>query len=257
MKLKDRVAIVTGASSGIGRGIALEFAKESAKVVVADMQEAPKRGKYYDRDLTTPTVIAIQELGAEGLFVQTDVSREDDVRNLVDQTVARFGKLEIVVNNAGINVPGTSQTMAVADWDRVISVNLRALFLTSKFSIPHLKASQYGRIIHIASVHFRGGGSGPPYAASKAAVVNLARDTALEVGRDGITVNVICPGFIETPIQDYMTPAEIEAARQRTVMPRFGLPKDIGRAAVFLASQDAEWITGASLVVDGGYIAAI
>lgn len=257
MKLKDRVAIVTGASSGIGRGIALEFAKEGAKVVVADLQEKPKRGKYYDRDLATPTVTAIEELGAEGLFVQTDVAREDEVRNLVDRTVARFGKLEIVVNNAGINVPGTSETMPVADWDRVLSVNLRALFLTSKFAIPHLRAAHYGRMIHIASVHFRGGSSGPPYAASKAAVVNLARDTALEVGRDGITVNVICPGFIETPIQDYMTPAEIEAARQRTVMPRFGLPRDIGRAAVFLASEDAEWITGASLVVDGGYIAAI
>src|SRR6266850_7555598 len=109
MKLRDRVAIVTGASSGVGRGIAIEFAKEGAKVVVADIQEEPKRGKYFELDLRTPTIAAIQNLGAEGLFVQTDVSREAEIRRLVDQTLERFGRLDIVVNNAGINVPGTTQ----------------------------------------------------------------------------------------------------------------------------------------------------
>ncbi len=257
MKLKDRLAIVTGASSGIGRGIALEFAKEGAKVVVADVREEPKRGKYFEKEPRPPTAREIQRLGGESLFVKTDVADEGEVRSLIQQAAERFGGLDILVNNAGLNVPGKTQDLTVQDWDRIISVNLRALFLTTKFAVPYLTRSRFGRIIHVASVHFSGGGSGPAYASSKAAVVNLARDTALEVGKDGVTVNVLCPGFIRTPIQDYMTPEMIEEDRKRTVLPRFGLPRDIGRAAVFLASDDAEWITGASLVVDGGYIAAI
>ena len=257
MRLKDRISIVTGASSGIGRGIALEFCNEGAKVVVADIQEQPKIGKYYERNPRPSTVQVIQELGGEGLFLKTDVANEEQVQRLVETTVGRFGGIDVLVNNAGMNVYGTSQHLTAADWDRVISVNLKALFLTTKFSVPFLKKSQFGRIIHIASVHFSGGGSGPAYASSKAAVVNLAKDTALEVGQDRVTVNVICPGFIETPIQDYMTLEAIEADKNRTVLPRLGVPKDIGKAAVFLASDDAEWITGTSLVVDGGYIAGI
>lgn len=257
MRLKDRISIVTGASSGIGRGIALEFCNEGAKVVVADIQEQPKIGKYYERNPRPSTVQVIQELGGEGLFLKTDVANEEQVQRLVETTVGRFGGIDILVNNAGMNVYGTSQHLTAADWDRVISVNLKALFLTTKFSVPFLKKSQFGRIIHIASVHFSGGGSGPAYASSKAAVVNLAKDTALEVGQDRVTVNVICPGFIETPIQDYMTLESIEADKNRTVLPRLGVPKDIGKATVFLASDDAEWITGTSLVVDGGYIAGI
>ena len=257
MRLKDRISIVTGASSGIGRGIALEFCNEGAKVVVADIQEQPKIGKYYERNPRPSTVQVIQELGGEGLFLKTDVANEEQVQRLVETTVGRFGGIDILVNNAGMNVYGTSQHLTAADWDRVISVNLKALFLTTKFSVPFLKKSQFGRIIHIASVHFSGGGSGPAYASSKAAVVNLAKDTALEVGQDRVTVNVICPGFIETPIQDYMTLEAIEADKNRTVLPRLGVPKDIGKATVFLASDDAEWITGTSLVVDGGYIAGI
>ena len=257
MRLKDRISIVTGASSGIGRGIALEFCNEGAKVVVADIQEQPKIGKYYERNPRPSTVQVIQELGGEGLFLKTDVANEEQVQRLVETTVGRFGGIDVLVNNAGMNVYGTSQHLTAADWDRVISVNLKALFLTTKFSVPFLKKSQFGRIIHIASVHFSGGGSGPAYASSKAAVVNLAKDTALEVGQDRVTVNVICPGFIETPIQDYMTLESIEADKNRTVLPRLGVPKDIGKATVFLASDDAEWITGTSLVVDGGYIAGI
>jgi len=257
MKLKDRISIVTGASSGIGRGIALEFAKEGAKVVVADVREEPKCGKYYEREPRPPTTQEIQGLGGQGMFVKTDVSHEQEIKSLVEQTIERYGGLDILVNNAGLNVTGTTQDLEVWDWDKVLNVNLRALFLSTKFSVPHLTRSEFGRIIHIASVHFSGGGSGPAYASSKAAVINLARDTSLEVGQYGVTVNVLCPGFIETPSQDYMTPEMIEADRKRTLLPRLGLPKDIGRAAVFLASDDAEWITGASLVVDGGYIAAI
>ncbi len=257
MVLKDRIAIVTGGGSGIGRGIAIELAHEGAGVAVADIQEAPRRGKYHEQDTRTPTVEEIEKLGAQGIFIQTDVADDSQVNRLIQQTVKHFGGLDILVNNAGIYIPGASQEITIADWDKVVSINLRGVFVVTKFAIPYLTKSQYGRIIQIASVHAYGGGGGPAYASAKAALINMVRDTALEIGQYSVTVNAICPGYIETAIQDYLIPEQIEEAKQRTVLPRFGLPRDIGRASVFLASDDAEWITGASLVVDGGYIAAV
>ena len=257
MVLRDRKAIVTGGSSGIGRGIALELAREGAAVTVADIQERPKRGKHHERDVSTTTAEEIAKIGGLATFVETDVSNPDHLERLIDRGVEEFGGLDIIVNNAGISMHKNIESIEIDEWDRVMNINLRAAFVSSKLAIPHLKQSQYGRIIHIASVHAFGGGGGPPYAASKAAMVNLVRDTALDVGAFSITVNAICPGYIETAIQDYLTPEQVEEARQQAAIPRFGRPRDIGRAAVFLASDDAEWITGTSLVVDGGYIAAI
>ena len=255
--LKDRIAIVTGGASGIGRGVAIEFAREGATVVVADIREAPLRGKYHERDVKTPTVEEIEKLGATGTFIQTDVADDSQLERLIQKTVEQFGGLDILVNNAGIHIPGNIETLSIADWDKVVGVDLRAVFVATKFAIPHLKRSRYGRVIQIASVHAYGGGAGPAYAPAKAAVVNMVRDTALELGGYGVTVNTICPGYIETAIQDYLTPEQIEACRLRTPLPRFGVPRDIGRAAVFLASDDAEWITGASLVVDGGFLTSV
>ena len=257
MVLKDRICIVTGGSSGIGRGIALEFAREGARVAVLDKQEAPVRGKYHETDVTTPTISEIEKLGAQAIFRQTDVADASQVADAIQQTVQHFGGLDILVNNAGIHIPGGSQDISIADWDQVVGVNLRGVFVATKLAIPHLKKSKFGRIIQIASVHAYGGGAGPAYAPAKAAVVNMVQDTALEVGQDSITVNAICPGYIETAIQDYLTPDQIEAALEKTALPRFGLPRDIGRACVFLASDDAEWITGASLLVDGGFAAGV
>lgn len=257
MQLKDRVAIVTGGSSGIGRGVCLEFAREGACVVVADIQEQPKRGKYHEQDVVTPTVEEIEKLGGKGLFVQTDMAEEASIRNMVEAAVSHFGRLDILVNNAGIYAVGDTQTLAVFDWDRIMNVNLKALFLSARFAIPHLRQSPAGRIINVASVHAFAGGSGPAYAPAKAGVVNLTRDTAIELGADGVTVNVICPGYIETPIQDYLTQEQIDDCLAKTPLPRLGKPRDIGRAAVFLASDDAEWITGAALPVDGGWLAPI
>lgn len=257
MVLKNRICIVTGGSSGIGRGIALEFAREGARVAVVDKQEAPLRGKYHETDVTTPTVAEIEKLGAQGIFLQTDVADASQVADTIQQTVDHFSGLDILVNNAGIHIPGGSQEISIADWDKVVGVNLRGVFVATKLAIPHLKQSEFGRIIQIASVHAYGGGAGPAYAPAKAAIVNMVRDIALEIGQDGITVNAICPGYIETAIQDYLTPEQVEGALEKTALPRFGLPKDIGRAAVFLASDDAEWITGASLLVDGGFAAGV
>lgn len=252
MLLKNRISIVTGGSSGIGRGIALEFAREGAIVVIADKQDSPLQGKYHEKHTTTPTVQEIEKLGVQGIFIQTDVSDEYQANQLIQQTVDHFGGVDILVNNAGIHIPGSSQDISVADWDQVIGVNLRGVFLMTKLAVPHLKKSKYGRIIQIASVHAYGGGAGPAYASAKAAVVNMVKDTALEVGNYGITVNAISPGYIETAIQDYLTLDQIESSLEKTPMQRLGLPRDIGRAAVFFASDDAEWITGTSLLVDGG-----
>ena len=257
MVLKERIAIVTGGSSGIGRGIALEFAREGARVAVVDKQETPLRGRYHETDTVTPTVSEIEELGAQGIFLHADVADASEVAHAIQRTVEHFGGLDILVNNAGIHIPGGAQEISIADWDSVVGVNLRGVFVATKLAIPHLKQSKFGRIIQIASVHAYGGGAGPAYAPAKAAVVNMVRDTALEIGQFGITVNAICPGYIETAIQDYLTSEQIDEALEKTALPRFGLPRDIGRATVFLASDDAEWVTGASLLVDGGFAAGV
>ena len=257
MRLTDRVAVVTGGSSGIGRGIALEFAREGARVAVVDTQEAPRRGVHHETDTHTSTLSEIQRLDGDGLFLRADVADESQVADALQQTAAHFGGVDILVNNAGIHIPGGVQELSIAEWDRVVGVNLRGVFVATKLVLPYLKASAFGRVIQIASVHAYGGGAGPAYAPAKSAVVNMVRDTALELGEFGITVNAICPGYIETAIQDYLTSEQIAEALEKTALPRFGLPRDIGRAAVFLASDDAEWITGASLLVDGGFAAGV
>ena len=257
LKLKGRVAIVTGGSSGIGRGICIELAREGACVVVGDIVEKPKQGKYHEQDVKTTTLEEINALGSEGLFVETNVSDDVAVNELVNQTIEAFKTVDILVNNAGIFVPGGTENLSIDTCDRITDINLRSLFLTTRAVLPHLKLSSAGRIINIASVHAFHGGGGPAYASSKAGVVNLTRDVAVELACYGITSNTICPGYIETPIQDYLTEAEIDEVREKTPLPRLGLPKDIGRACVFFASDDAEWITGAALPVDGGWLAPI
>ena len=226
-------------------------------MAVADLREAPKQGKYHETNVTTPTAAEIDASGGTARFVQADCSSEADVRRMIEETVGAFGRLDVLVNNAGIHIPGGAAELAVEDWDRVVGLNLRGVFLATRYALPHLKQSPYGRIIHIASVHAFGGGAGPAYAPAKAAVVNMARDTAIEVGKYGITVNAICPGYIETAIQDYLTPEQIDACRERTPLPRLGKPHDIARAVVFYASNDGEWISGTSLVVDGGFTAFV
>lgn len=254
MRLRDRIAIVTGASSGIGRGIALELGREGAKVVVADLREKPKKGKWHETDVETPTVEELAAIGAEGLFVQTDITDEAAAKALVDRTVERFGGLDILVNNAGIVMAGTVETQSAENFDRAMNLNLRAAFLLTKYAMPHLKASSHGRVINISSVHAFAGGGGPAYAASKAGILNLTRDTANEAAEYSVTANAICPGYIETSMQDYLDEAMIRMCRERTPLPRFGTGRDIGRAAVFFASDDAEWVTGTALPVDGGWM---
>ena len=214
MRLRDRVALVTGGSSGIGRGICLELAREGAHIVVADLSEAPKRGKYHDVEAQQPTAQAIVDEGGQAHYVPVDMGDAASVAAMVAAAAGQWGRLDIVVNNAGIHIPGDSQTLGVDDWDRVMAINLRGPYLSTKHAVPHLKQSPAGRIIHIASVHAFAGGGGPVYPPAKAGLVNLTRDSAVELAGDNITVNAICPGYIETPIQDYLTEEQIEASRK-------------------------------------------
>jgi len=254
MRLEDKSAVVTGASSGVGRGIALELAAEGAAVAVGDIREEPKQGEYYDTDVTTPTAEAIREDGGEATFKETDVADPDQCEALVEHAVTQFGQLNVLVNNAGIHVPGDAEEMSIEDWQRVLEINLSGQFYCARFAIPHLRGTE-GSIVNVGSVHAIDGGAGPPYTSAKAGVVNLTRDLATAFGEDNINANAVCPGYIKTPLQDYLTEEQIEAAREHTVLPRFGTPADVGRAVAFLASEDADWITGASLFVDGGWTA--
>ena len=184
MRLRDRVALVTGGSSGIGRGICLELAREGAHIVVADLSEAPKRGKYHDVEAQQPTAQAIVDEGGQAHYVPVDMGDAASVAAMVAAAAGQWGRLDIVVNNAGIHIPGDSQTLGVDDWDRVMAINLRGPYLSTKHAVPHLKQSPAGRIIHIASVHAFAGGGGPVYPPAKAGLVNLTRDSAVELAGD-------------------------------------------------------------------------
>ncbi|WP_227380514.1 SDR family NAD(P)-dependent oxidoreductase [Haladaptatus halobius] len=250
----DRTVIVTGAASGIGRGIAKRFGEEGAKVVVADPRREPKQGEKYDTDVTTPTdELVRKETSGTATYVETDVGDPESVVAMVETTVDTYEGVDVLVNNAGIQIVGDSQTTSVEDWQRSIDIDLSGAFYCAKYAIPHLKESE-GQIINIGSVRGFEGGGGPPYAAAKGGVVNMTRDLAMELGDDNVRVNCINPGYIETPLQDIVTEEGMEKSKEQTLLPHFGLPEDIGDAAVFLASEEAGFITGANLPVDGGWL---
>ena len=256
-RFNNTICLITGGSSGIGRGVAIGFAKEGSFVVITDIQEHPKTGKYHETDLTTTTLEEVKNIGGNGIFIRADISSEQDITRLTEKIRSNYGKLDILVNNAGIHIPGSIEELSIEDWDKVIGLNLRGVFYLSKNCIGLLKESGRGRIIHIASIHALGGGAGPAYAPAKAGILNLTKDMSIALGKYGITVNAICPGYIETPIQDYLKPEEIKSFKETLPIKRLGKPKDIANAALFLASAESEWITGTSLVVDGGGIAGI
>jgi NAD(P)-dependent dehydrogenase (short-subunit alcohol dehydrogenase family) len=252
---RDRTVIVTGAASGIGRGIARRFGREGANVVVADVRRDPKQGSRYDSDVTTPTdALITEETAGRATFVETDVGDPDSVAAMVEETVDVYGGIDVLVNNAGIQVVGDSQSTTVEEWHRSIDVDLSGAFYCVKFAGPHIVERQ-GQIINIGSVRGFEGGGGPSYAAAKGGIVNMTRDLAMELGEDGVRVNCINPGYIETPLQDINTDDDVARAEEHTLLPRFGTPEDVGDAAVFLASEEASFITGANLAVDGGWLA--
>ena len=250
-----RTVIVTGGSSGIGRGIALRFGEEGANVVVADVRREPKQGEYYQTDVTVPTdeVIA-DEHGGDALYVETDVSDPGAVESMVGETVDAFGGVDVLVNNAGIYIPGDSQELSVEGWNEVLGVDLDGSFYCAKYTVPHLKDAA-GHLINIGSVHSSQGGGGPSYASAKGAILNLTRDLAVELGEFSVNVNSICPGFVKTSVQDYQTDESMAREKEHTLLPYVADPEDIGDAAVFLASEEASFIHGQNIYVDGGWTA--
>jgi NAD(P)-dependent dehydrogenase (short-subunit alcohol dehydrogenase family) len=254
MELDGHVACVTGGSSGIGRGIATRLADAGASISIGDVQRSPKEIKHGERESDQPTDKLIQEDGGEAIYRQTDVSDPEQCSELIEATINEYGQLDVLVNNAGISTPENAEELSIEEWQRIIDVNLSGAFYCVKYALPYLRDTE-GTIINIGSVQAEHGGSGPPYAASKAGLVNLTRELATEYGDEGIRVNAICPGAVRTANWNYLDEADLDGARKQTLLPRFGEPRDIGDAAVFLASDRAEWVTGEAFFVDGGWSA--
>ncbi|MBI2108100.1 SDR family oxidoreductase [Candidatus Woesearchaeota archaeon] len=249
-RLEGKVAVITGSGRGIGKGIALEFAKEGCNVVISDYKGS-NEGKSAVEDM--------KSMGVGSIFVKADVSKEKDVRNLVRQAVKKFGKLDIFVNNAGILVSGTALQLTEKDWDRQMAVNLKGVFFGTKYAVEQMKKQgRGGRIINISSIAGIVGFPGiSAYCASKGGVTEFTREAALDHAKDGITVNAINPGVIVTDMTKGMLndrPTKRNLMKN-TPVGRFGQPADIGNAAVFLASDKSSFITGHNLVVDGGWTA--
>jgi len=251
----DRTVIVTGSSSGIGRRIAFQFGEEGANIVCASRSNEPKQGKHYDTVVSLPTEEKIrEETPGEAVFISTDISEPDETEALVDETVNTFDGIDVLVNNAGISTVGDSQSTTTEDWRKMLGVDLDGTFFCCKFAIPHLKEAA-GQIVNIASVNATEGGSGPAYAAAKAGQVNLTRDLAVELGPHNVNVNCISPGFVKTPIQDYQDQESIQRSREQTLLPSLGEPEEIADVVTFLASEDASYVHGANIYVDGGWTA--
>ncbi len=251
--LEGKRALITGGASGIGKATALLFAKEGAAVSVADRDTA----------LGQETVQEIEGQKGQALFVATDVTRAQDCKRAVQQTVARFGGLDVLLNNAGIIIRRSVVELDEADWDRVMDVNAKSVFLMSKFAIPAMRSAGGGTIINMSSAWgLVGGAKAAAYCASKGAVVLLTKAMAVDCGPDGIRVNCLCPGDTDTPLlrdearQLGASESSFLADAARRPLGRVGSPQDIARAALFLASDASSYITGTVLVVDGGGLAA-
>jgi glucose 1-dehydrogenase len=254
--LTGKIAIVTGASSGIGRAVAASFAAEGAIVVVADVRSDPLEGG-------DPTVDCIIRAGGEGTYEKVDVGRWEEVDEMITRTVSRHGRLDIMVNNAAIFSGTALLETSPADWERVLKVNLTGMFNGCKRAIQQMitqapRNEVRGRVINLGSQ--QGIVNSPrdtPYGVSKAGAIYITRQIAVDYAKELIVCNCISPGKIVTGKPGLpMDPALLENARRRTPWPRLGVPQDIANAAVFLASDRATFITGSNLVVDGGWLAA-
>lgn len=249
-KTQDKVAIVTGGSSGIGRATALAFARNGRKVAVADIQE--KEGKE--------TVEMIKEEGYEAFFIKTDVAKQEQVKAMVDKTIEKWGRLDCAFNNAGIEgEQAPTADCSLENWQRVIDINLNGVFYSMKYEIPEMLKTGGGSIVNMASVAGRVGFVNiPAYTASKHGVNGLTKTTALEYAKENLRVNAVCPGVIKTKMIDRFTGGEEEAVEGMKAMEpvgRMGEPEEIADAVMFLCSDKASFITGHPLVVDGGFVA--
>ena len=253
MRLKNKVAIITGAGSGQGRAAALIFSREGARIAVSDWKP----------ELGDETVTLVRKAGGEAIFIRSDVSDSADVQNLVRITVSTYGRIDILYNNAGVGFSSPLSMSDVintpeADWDRVIAINLRSMYLTAKYGIPEMIKTGGGSIINTASIAaLIGSEAAHAYTAAKGGMVALSRALAVEFGPKNIRVNCICPGAIDTPMfAPVIDPLKKSGEPfMRSPIRRLGMPEDIANCALYLASDESSFVTGATLVVDGGYIA--
>jgi NAD(P)-dependent dehydrogenase (short-subunit alcohol dehydrogenase family) len=246
VRLADKVALITGAAQGIGKGTAKLFAQEGAKVVIADI-DAPKGEQ---------TVAEIKAAGGEAAFVHADVEQEAAIEEMVQFAVDHYGKLNVLMNNAYWNKGGTVVELERADWDKALNVMVRAIYLGSKYAIPRLIEAGGGSIINTASVHgYLAAAHSAAYEASKAAVINLSRQIAVDFGPQGIRCNAICPGWIITERgEEHLKqhPETYDRNVQFYPVRRGGRPIDIAYGALYLASDESTFVTGTTLVIDGG-----
>ena len=245
MRLKDRVAIVTGASRGIGRSIAKLFAKEGARVVI---------NYYSSEELASQVTREIKEEGGEALLVKADVSKPDDAKRLVKSTLDAFGRIDVLVNNAGVLFPVDFLEASEETWDKTIDVNLKGAYLCSKEAAPVMLRQGKGKIINISSnsgLYHPSAMRFVEYVASKAGLNGLTKALALKLGPQ-VTVNAICPGYIKTEMVAHNDPETERRLLEETALKRFGKPEEVASAALFLASDEADFITGELLIVAGG-----
>jgi len=252
MRLKDKVSIITGAGAGIGQAVAILFAREGARVVVADLDQ--KAGKE--------TFNQIKQAGGDGLFIKTNVVNVNDVKKMVQMTIKYYGRIDILVNNAGIYAKGDVVNTSEENWNRIIDVNLKGVYLCSKHTIPEMIKSGGGSIVNVASeAGLVGIKNQVAYNVSKAAVIMLTKSMAVDFADKGIRVNNVCPGTTETPLVRAAIQKEKDPKKARRALEecrpvnRLGKPEEIASAVLFMASDEPGYATGSSLVIDGGYTA--
>jgi NAD(P)-dependent dehydrogenase (short-subunit alcohol dehydrogenase family) len=247
MELRGKVAIVTGAAKGIGKGCAMVLAQAGASVAIADLDEA--EGRALANELSST--------GSAAIAVKCDVSSSDDVRALIENVVAHFGGLDILVNNAGYHISKNIEVTSEQEWDYILRNNLKSVFLCSKYAIPHLRERR-GCIVNMSSmVGLVGQTNAGAYSATKGGIIAMTKGMALDFAKDGIRVNCICPGWVQTPlVEDWFgQQPDPDAARKYIFgvhpLGRIATPEEVGRAALFLASDAAAFVTGVALPVDG------
>ena len=243
MRLENKVAIITGAAGAIGRATAIRFAKEGAQIVVADIGE----------EAGEETANIIKENGGEAIFVQTDVTNPDHVENMVNLAVEQYGKLDILFNNAGVTIEEQKiPDVTLEEWQKVLDINITGVFLGMKYAIPRMKSGS--AIVNTASVAgIKGQKLLSAYTASKSGVIALTKAASTEFGRQNIRVNAVAPGVIDTDmIEDWRNSPKWPVLSKANALKRIGKPEEIANAVLFLASNEASFITGETLIVDGG-----
>jgi NAD(P)-dependent dehydrogenase (short-subunit alcohol dehydrogenase family) len=253
MKFNNKAVVVTGAASGIGKACAIEFAKEGGHVLIADV----------NIDGAEQTAAVIRASGGKASVFQTDVSKPDSVKMLADHAANNFKAIYALVNNAAIQINKTAEETSFEEWNRQLSINLGGVFLCSKYFLPHLRATK-GSIVNMSSVNgFFVEPTCAGYCATKAGIIGLTKAMAIDHGHDGIRVNCICPGYIDAGLAEgyFQSQADPAMARKEAgklhALGRIGRPEEVARVAVFLASDDASFTTGASIVVDGGFASGL